>query len=372
MATSPSPSTPAITLEVLPAAYGDCLLVSCPVGRGTWRMLVDTGTDEVYPVLRQRLAKLPLAADGRRHIDLFVVTHIDHDHIGGAALLLADKALGVAFGDVWFNAPPAPAARGVAEGEALGHLLGAGGVALPWNRAWSGRPVCTPAVGGNVAWAARRGAPRLTLLSPGPQQLQDLYKVWEKELERLRRKERDVPEPEPPQERGEPASLQALASRVTPVDRSVPNGSAIAFLLEHRGASVLLCADAFPTVLVPALKALAKQRGLHGPLAVDAIKLSHHGSRANVTTDLLTAVKAPQHVFSTNNAIFKHPSEEAVARAILSGGEPTLWFNHDTEQNRRWDAAALKAQHGYQVRYPARPGEGVVLELPAHPPTARR
>ena len=225
--------------------------------------------------------------------------------------------------------------------------------------------MCTPAAGASVAWAARRNAPRLTLLSPGPQQLQNLYEVWEKELDRLRRKQRDAPEPEPPHERGETASLQALASLVTPVDRSVPNGSAIAFLLEHQGASVLLCADAFPTVLVPALKALATQRGLHGPLMVDAIKLSHHGSRANVTTDLLAAVKAPQHIFSTNNAIFKHPNEEAVARVILSGGEPTLWFNHDTEHNRRWESAAPRAQHRYRVRYPARPGEGVVLELPA-------
>jgi len=80
---------------------------------------------------------------------------------------------------------------------------------------------------------------------------------------------------------------------------------------------------------------------------------------------LLAAVKAPQHIFSTNNAIFKHPNEEAVARVILSGGEPTLRFNHDTEHNRRWESAALRAQHRYQVRYPARPGEGVVLELPA-------
>ena len=44
----------AITLEVLPAGYGDCLLISCPVGRRTWRMLVDTGPDECYPGLRSR------------------------------------------------------------------------------------------------------------------------------------------------------------------------------------------------------------------------------------------------------------------------------------------------------------------------------
>ena len=30
-------STPAITVEALPAGYGDYLLISCPVGRRTWR-----------------------------------------------------------------------------------------------------------------------------------------------------------------------------------------------------------------------------------------------------------------------------------------------------------------------------------------------
>jgi hypothetical protein len=36
----------AITVEVLTAGFGDCLLIACPVGRCTWRLLVDTGLDE--------------------------------------------------------------------------------------------------------------------------------------------------------------------------------------------------------------------------------------------------------------------------------------------------------------------------------------
>ena len=87
-------SPPAVVLEVLPAGFGDCLLVSCPVGRSTWRMLVDTGPDETYPTLRRRLLQIPKASDGKRHIDLFVVSHIDHDHIGGARLLLGDDEIG--------------------------------------------------------------------------------------------------------------------------------------------------------------------------------------------------------------------------------------------------------------------------------------
>ena len=354
--------TPAITLEVLPAGFGDCLLISCPVGRRTWRVLVDTGPDETYPALKARLAKLPADGTGKRHIDLFVVTHIDHDHIGGVAQLLNDSSLGLTFGDVWFNAPPRPAARGVAEGEALAQILAGTKRVLPWNVAWSGKPVSTPAEAGGVELTGR-GLPSVTLLSPTPERLQDLYKVWARELERLRQKEREVPEPETAVPRGGMPDLHALAARVTQTDKAVANGSSIAMLIEHKGASVLLGADAFPTVLVPALNALSTRRGLAGPMKVDVFKLSHHGSRANVTQELMRAVQAEHYVFSTNGAQFGHPNDEAVARVIIGSKRPTLWFNYATERNQRWAEPALLAKHGHQVRYPAGGQAGVVLAL---------
>jgi len=356
-------SQPAITLEVLPAGFGDCLLVSCPVGRSTWRMLVDTGPDETYPALRRRLLQIPRGVEGKRHIDLFIVSHIDHDHIGGARLMLSDDDLWLSFGDIWFNAPPTPRIRGVAEGQSLADVLGAGHRALPWNVAWSGQPVSTPAEGGGVELTGP-GLPKVTLLSPTPDRLHDLYEVWEKELERLRRKERDRAELAPAATRSELPSLNALAARVTPTDKAVPNGSSIAMLLEHKGASVLLSADAFPTVLVPALAALARRRGVVGPLPIDAVKLSHHGSRANVTQDLIRAVDARHFVFSTNNSYFRHPNAEAVARVIVGGIRPTLWFNYDTPSNRQWGAPDLMALHGHVARYP-QGDAGITIELPA-------
>lgn len=354
----------AITLEVLPAGFGDCLLVTCPVGKRVWRMLIDTGPDETYGQLRQRLLQLPKDASGKRHIDLFVVTHIDHDHIGGASLLLNDRSLNLSFGDIWFNAPPRPTVRGVAEGESLAQLLGAKDVKLPWNLAWSGKPVSTPAIGGGVEMAGK-GLPRITLLSPTPDQLSALYRNWAKELDRLRRKERDVPEPEPIATRDAEPSLEALAARVTTTDASSPNGSSIAFLLEHRRASVLLGADAFPTVMVPAIKALAARRAVAGRLPVDLVKLSHHGSRANVTQALIQAVAADHFVFSTNNAIFGHPNDEAVARVITGSVRPTLWFNYNTPKNQKWAAEALTKKYGYGVRFPDGEGAGIKIELAA-------
>ena len=124
-------STPAITVEALPAAYGDCLLISCPVGRRTWRLLIDTGPDECHPSLVDRLKAIPLNAQGRRWIDFAVISHIDHDHIGGAARLFADMSLKLEFGDIWFNAPSQPVTLGVREGVGLAAVLGAAARGLP-------------------------------------------------------------------------------------------------------------------------------------------------------------------------------------------------------------------------------------------------
>ena len=253
----------------------------------------------------------------------------------------------------------------MAEGESLAQLLGATATPLPWNMAFDGKAVVTRGDGGFAEVAMPPGAPRLTLLSPTPARLTNLYRVWDRELARLRNKESDLPGPAAPVPRDMASlDLKALAAKVTATDSSAANGSSIAMLLEHRGASVLLGADAFPTVVVLALQELARQRRLPGGLIVDAIKLSHHGSRANVTNDLLKAIHADHYIFSTSNAIFNHPDDEAVARVLVHGGrQPTLCFNYATERNRRWAEPALRAKHGYQVRYPEGGQMGVVIAL---------
>jgi beta-lactamase superfamily II metal-dependent hydrolase len=356
---------PAITLEVLPAHYGDCLLVTCPVGRRPWRMLIDTGPDETFPRLKARLQQIPAAAGGQRHIDLLIISHIDHDHIGGAALLLADRSLGLTFGDVWFNTRPR--ARGVAEGVVFTQALNTAGASIAWNQAFGGKSAVTAGIGAYTTIAGEPRAPAITLLSPAPEQLATLYKVWDREVAKLHAREHDPAEPPAPRSReAGPPDWAALAARKTLLDRAPANGSSITILLEHQGASVLLGADAIPEVLVPALQALARDRGVTGGMRVDAFKLSHHGSRANVTHALLAAVRADHYLFSTNGAIFGHPDDEAVARVIVHGGrESTLWFNYANERNLRWGTAPWVASHGCRIEYPQAEGAGLTLKLAA-------
>ena len=360
---------PTITVEALPAGYGDSVLVTCQLAGGAWRMLVDTGPDECWTTLKTRLSQIPADGKGKRHIDLAVISHIDHDHIGAARALFDDRSLGLTFGDIWFNAPPQPASRGVAEGQSLAVLLGAARTDLPWNKAWGGRPAVVSGERPFVEFPSNEGKPRITLLSPNPETLETLFKVWDKELRELRQPRPPAP-PVPPRAaaRGVGAiDLHALASRETATDHAPANGSSIALLLEHKGASVLLAADAYAPVLIEALQALARHRAAPLPWQFDVFKLSHHGSRANITSNLFAAVQAQHYIVSTNGAIFGHPDEEALARVVVNGGKQrNIWFNYRNEHTTKWGAAELRARYGYSVGLPEDGQGGATIVLAKH------
>lgn len=358
---------PAITVDVLPADRGDCLLIEChrPPSR-PWRLLFDGGVPGTWPLLRERI----LALDpGDREIDLAVVSHIDSDHIGGMLPLLAATDLGVRFGDVWFNGlpqlpqPREEHTRSVSEGESLVGLLSGGSTrVLPWNRAFGGRAVMTTG-DAQIHEVDHAGGPAITLLSPTPRRLIALRKTWTADLARVRRGE----PAEPPVPRAPPAPLDdlpALAAARTPPDASVPNGSSIAFLLEHRGASCLLTADAFVQVLGAALTTLLNARGERA-LEVGIFKLSHHASKGNVTAKLLALAPARHYVVSTNGARFHHPDDVALARVVTRAPPGmTLWFNYGTPETLRWGERRLCEKHGYEAVHPVRGGPtGVRLEL---------
>ncbi|WP_323097041.1 hypothetical protein [Intrasporangium sp. YIM S08009] len=373
----------AIHVEVLPARLGDCLLVECPRDQGpTWRMLVDGGPPDTWPLLEARLRRLDPAYG---HLDVAVITHVDNDHIGGMLPFLAsDLAAGV--GDFWFNGRthlPAPkgSSRSIDQGEdVVAALLGltpaapgrpadGGGVghahdgARPWNVAFGRGPVDAGATGGHVVVTVPDG-PTITVLSPTTERLARLADSWSAAVrDALHGTEREVGlDTVAPL-----GDLEQLADQRTVRDASVPNGSSIALLVEHRGASVLLGADAYGTVLASALHALARARGTQ-TLAVDAVKLPHHGSQANVIAALLAAAPASHYLVSTNGDVFHHPDDAAIARVVLDAPSgPTLWFNYRTPRTERWADPRLIERHGHHVVFPdpAQPDAGVVIDLPA-------
>ena len=208
---------------------------------------------------------------------------------------------------------------------------------------------------------------KLTLLSPGVQQLSDLRPKWEQEcfLAKL-----DPAKPLPPPvivppglEAFGPVDIGLLARAPFSGDTSEANGSSIAVLAEFEGRRLLLAADAHAQVLLGSIERLIAESG-EERLKLDAFKLPHHGSKANLSPALLAKIECPRYLFSTSGAQFKHPDKEAVARAIRLGGQsPELVFNYSSEFDALWDNADWMSRYGYRVRYPTAGTAGMVVEL---------
>lgn len=353
----------AIRVEVLPARLGDCLLVECPRTDGsTWRMLIDGGPADTWPTLQSRL---DLMDPSDQRLDVAVISHIDSDHIGGIIPFLqssyADKV-----DDFWFNGrthlPDVQKKRSVGQGETVvSALLGAEGQgpALPWNVAFGGGPIETASDTGFLE-ISYPGGPKVTVISPTITQLKALAAEWFKALEAAKRVTRAK---ESPDVLAPLDDLAAIASESTAKDNSVTNGSSIAFLLEHRGASVVLAADAFGNVLEAGLKAIAAARGVDR-LAVDAFKLPHHASKSNVIDALVEAAPARHYLVSSNGDTFHHPDDAALARVVVGAPQgATLWFNYRNPRTERWADTELGDRYGYRARFPADSSDGIALEL---------
>jgi beta-lactamase superfamily II metal-dependent hydrolase len=353
----------AIRVEVLPARLGDCILVECPRGDGRpWRMLVDGGPPDTWDLLQARLRELPDPV-----IDVAMVSHIDSDHIGGFLPFL-QSPLADAVADFWFNGrehlpDKAATKRSVAQGNSLMAELSASARPRPWNLAFDGGPIETHPEHGFRVLRVPEG-PTITVLSPTIKRLTILGAKWHETVERAKRGRAAAAAPDAPLPL---VDLRKLADEKTGRDASPANGSSIALLVEYRGASVILGADAFGNVLGAALCQLARSRGTE-TLPVDAFKLPHHGSQNNITTALIGIAPARHYLVSTNGDTFRHPDDTAIARTVLAGPPgATLWFNYRNRRTKRWAEGGLRKRHDYSVRFPDDDVAGSVLELPERP-----
>ncbi|MCB9680534.1 MAG: MBL fold metallo-hydrolase [Alphaproteobacteria bacterium] len=353
------------TVELLSARQGDAILVTW--GAPARRILIDGGPTGFDDTLRARLMALP---EAERAFELLVITHVDDDHIGALLQLVTgdDPVPGLRFGDVWFNGyvhldggrvPENTRLEvlGPEQGDRLSRWLYETG--QPWNQAFDRRAVGLGPDG--VPSIDLGDGMVLQVLGPDRPSMDTMRDTW---LDKVG-EGAFVPETEPAglELLGPPPvlefreDLEDLAARKTPSDHGAANGSSIVLLARCEGASVLLSGDAHASTLQAAIRAVSPDV----PLALDAFKLPHHGSRSNVTADLVRAVRCPIWVFSSDGTRFHHPDAEAVARVIVhSAVSPELVFNARSRENAPWGDQVERDVGGFRTRYPA-PGAGSVV-----------
>lgn len=358
-------------MTLLPAGQGDSVLIEYGDAQTPRRILVDGGPTRSYRGISEQLRKIE---PHLRSLDLLVMTHVDADHIEGVIKLVNDADLSVDIAEVWFNGYgqlPPDDTLGPAQGEILSALLKE--CRIPLNLAFSSAAVQRRG-GMKLPRVEMPGGLTLTILAPDESALRTLRRLWDKECRAAGiapGSTRDALELLAASKRLSPddsylggLDVDALAAqRETEEDGSAANASSIVLLAEFGGRSVLLAGDSTPRVLTAGLERLLAERNI--PLLdVDAFKLPHHGSRYNVTRDLMRLVRSPVYLVSTDSKYFNHPDPAAIARVISYGSRGSrIVFNYRTDITGIWSDPFLMDRHSYRAEYPADAAEGVRVDI---------
>ena len=332
-----------LSIEMLPAAHGDALLVEYGNEDAPCRILVDGGPWSTYDALRKRLLKIP---ETQRHFELLVITHVDTDHIEGVIRLLQDTALGVTFDEIWFNGYQhlqlARATLGGVQGEFLEALIDRD--EWRWNHRFDRGRISVESAR-NLPPIELPGGLKIAILSPADKQLAALEKKWSKVVHQAHFT---------PGDRQKALEQLAERARYGPPkgtlgegpDTSEANASSIAMLLQYGDKRAVLAGDAFADVLEASIKELIQPGG--APLEVDAFKLPHHGSFGNISSALLKVLKARKYLVSTNGAHYDHPDADAIELILAAkhSEPPELVFNYKSDFTRPWlDESEQKERH---------------------------
>lgn len=346
----------ALRMTMYPAMDGDCIVLSWGSSSKLHHIVIDLGRGDTYEAVKTHLKALG-------EVELFVMSHIDADHIAGAIPMVRESKASFDPKRVWYNAHPqlvsAKDRHPIVEpfGARQGEKLARGIVNFnwPWNAEFASEIVSTDSPEAKAPIPMTDGL-TIRLLSPNDARLVALLPQWDAELKKAKIRTFDPDEEDNPlspkfEPLGAP-NVVKLANEDYEPDRTEANGSAIAFIAEFEGKRVLLAADAHSETLEAALRPLAEAEG--GRYRLDLLKLSHHGSKANTSKVFPGLIDCTRFAISTNGSRHDHPDPETIARFLVADKtrQKTLLFNYRQSNTDLWDSTQLKRTWKYDCVFP--------------------
>ena len=326
--------------RVLQAKNGDSLLVSWEHDGVARNLLMDGGMSSTYKTTVKKgdlyKALEQIKKMGQR-IDLLILSHVDEDHVAGLLKGFKNDGLLEKLTDrVWFNSgilidraidQPIDETHYLYFGSCESSLTSIGqGVrfeeVIEEKGIWIKRLIEVPLVCADFGL-------KITILSPTREKLEILLKKWKKETT---------------------SSLTGgvendygmsfddlLADDIFESDDSDTNGSSIALLIEINMKKLLLLGDSHDEVIADSIKQLKDENGrsysTDNPLAVDYVKLSHHGSQHNTSPEFLKLIECKNYIISTDGSRHGHPDKRTLARIADRHPNSTIWFNYRSVYN---------------------------------------
>lgn len=299
-------------------------------------IFIDSGYSRTFRhVLEEEIQKI---IDNNEKIDLWIISHIHDDHIGGIIKYI-ETILSGEYRDViekiWYNVPRESQAkdifynvsdsRSINQGDLLYSYINLKGKLLNFDLTNSLEPIDIFGL-------------ELTILSPTSSQLNKLRKKYKSTTKGLEKQEREDLISDAVSSLGNDYNILLkdfdLSNWIG--DDSVENGSSIAILSEYDEKKVLWLADAHPNIIVESIKKLGYN--YKDKLECEWVKVAHHGSKGNNSDELFKLLDCKNYVFSVNGENRHNlPNKECVARLLrnsdrdLLGDKYNIYFTYDNE-----------------------------------------
>lgn len=320
-----------LSLEILQAFHGDCLLLHWGTISDPKLMIIDGGPSGVYDAfLKPRLVDIKQKRGLNKNlpITMVMVSHLDDDHANGICALTDEMVsngnqrefdithLWVnTFDDILGNNQlPGMASLTASSTEASISSLGlpnldeipedelavisstSQGRQLRDNARFLTLAVNKPfpKVPGSDAIVVRGDSPKskvplagltITVVSPDQTRLIKLQKQWDKDLKKAKEK----------------GDKKIITAAIASLDTSPFNLSSIACMVEAGGKKILLTGDGRGDFILEGLKKnnlLDSKNKLH----VDILKMAHHGSIRNTPLEFFETVTADHYVISADGS----------------------------------------------------------------------
>lgn len=363
-----------LNFRAVQAAFGDSLILEFGTAAQPRYLLIDGGPSGVYDADLKAVLKSIKAAG--RDLELAVLSHVDNDHVIGLLDFFSDLEEEAANGaatlpkvlGLWHNSfkdtigadhdiqvrlqDVVGTAAAVMTDASKGFLAIGEGRQLRIRASQLGVPINGPAQGKTMTVDASPGPvtiANLTLQVVGPTEgkLDALRKEWVQWLDKHQDKLKTDPE------------VAKMA------DKSVPNLSSIVLWAEADGKKLLLTGDARGDFVIGGLeKAGIKKKGK--TLAMDVLKLPHHGSNRNVDQEFFRTLTAKTYVVSANGK-YGNPDLDTlgwIATAAKERGEAvTIWATNETPATTEFQETFKAPDYPYALKFRDKAQHSLVLSL---------
>lgn len=333
-------------VQFLQAEYGDAIIIRTVAGDKPFTIVVDGGPESTADEIAQQLVELG-------HIDLLVLTHFDEDHILGLIKyveLFQDKPLPV--DRFWCNcAQKIDFEQDTLISEARYENANTLAEYLREQAKQNTSFVWTESVDTTTA-SINLGDLQIHVLSPSETILSELKAGYDEYAESHgwfdKEEEEDTEIALVNNNPDKDKTIDELAKTDTRRNVNLWNKASIAFLLQAEGKKLLMLGDADAGVVADGLEALY---GKNSVTCIDLVKLSHHGSKHNISKRLLSLINCNKYIISTNGGDinFCHPDRKTLALILRSVNRDkntpiSFYFNYPVKDIEKRTGVLLSAQ----------------------------